>query len=137
MALTPQEQFRFGFLLRCAEEGCSMDEIRNRTKYAQAMLSLTKTANWGSALTNTAKALGMAPFQLAALGIAGSGLAGAGAGYGLAKARQQNVDPEEAKRQELIAAYKLQADRLRQRMQQRSYRPMAPAAPKLISTGGI
>ncbi len=124
MGLTKQQNFRLGFLLRCAEEGLAPAEIRERVK-------LAKASGWSS-LGDAIKAYGLFPFQLAAGGIATAGLGGAGIGYGLAKMQDEQVDPEEAKQQELIAAYKMQAERARRRAQQRTYRRPAPAAPRLM-----
>jgi len=123
--LNAQQSFRLGFLLRCAEEGLNQDQIRERVKFAGAGGLL-------GPMGQAAKALMMAPVNLSLLGIGAGGIAGAGVGYGLAKAQNQAVDPEEAKRQELIAAYKMQADRARRRAQQRNYRRPAPAAPRLM-----
>jgi hypothetical protein len=58
-------------------------------------------------------------------------LGGAGIGWGAAKLQNDDVDPEEAKRHELIAAYKLQADKLRQQAATRSYRKPQISGPRL------
>lgn len=134
--MTPQENFRLGFLLRCAEEGCSPAEIEQRVKLAFIVRGLEKKANTPGtlrALWDLGGAYGMAPLHTAAIGIGGAGLLGAGLGYGAAKVQEEQVDPEEAKRQELIAAYKMQADRARRRAKQRGYRPSAPKAPQLFN----
>lgn len=134
MPLTAQENFRLGFLLRCAEEGCDTTEIRERVKLASA---LTKFA-WSvtndviSPLWSAAKAVGTLPIHMTAAGLAGSAVLGGAGGYGLAKLQNSDIDPEEAKRQELISAYQLQAELARRRAQQRTYRRSAPAAPKLF-----
>lgn len=138
--LTPKESFRLGFLLRCAEEGCSPAEIQDRVKLAHVVRGLVLQEKQAVAPTSTLGALwnlgstvGMAPLHAAAIGIGGAGLLGAGVGYGAAKLQDEEVDPEEAKRQELIAAYKMQADRARRRAKQRGYRKPAPAAPQLFT----
>lgn len=133
--LTPQESFRLGFLLRCAEEGCTPAEIEQRVKLAFIVRGLEKhaVANPVDTGIGLAKTWASLPLHIAGLGIAGSGLLGAGIGYGAAKLQDEDVDPEEAKRQELIAAYKMQADRARRRAQQRGYRRPAPAEPRLFT----
>ena len=141
--LTPQDNFRLGFLLRCAEEGCSPAEIESRVKLAFVVRDLEKKAFVGDVLRageRLLKATGrlgaayaMLPFRTAAIGIGGAGLLGTGLGYGAAKLQQKDIDPEEAKRQELIAAYKMQADRARRRAKQRGYRPSTPKAPQLFT----
>lgn len=123
--LTPKENFRLGFLLRCAEEGLDADGIKERVKIAIAGGFLQSAGN-------LAKLVGTLPLHATGYGMAGGAILGGAAGYGLAKMQNSDVDPEEAKRQELIAAYKLQADLARRRAAQRSYRRMAPAEPKLF-----
>ena len=125
--LTARESFRLGFLLRCAEEGCDAEEIQGRVKLAGWW---DETKGVGSVLAALAAGVVKLPFQAAAYGIGASGLAGAAGGYGLAKMQAGSVDPEEAKRQELISAYRLQAELARRRSQQRTYRRGAPAVPR-------
>lgn len=135
--LTSQACFRLGFLLRCAEEGCDMDEVQGRVKFAADKLAFDPVDSavdliksvappaWG-----VAKTMVTAPIHAALLGIGGAGVVGAGAGYGLAKLQNNDVDADEAKQQELITAYRLQADLARRRAQQRSYRRGVPAFPR-------
>jgi hypothetical protein len=141
--MTPQENFRFGFLLRCAEEGCTTEEIQERVKLAHDRLQVAareKQAFAGpgfagvardvlSPVWNLGKTLVTAPLHATALGIAGSAALGGAGGYALAKLQNADVDPEEAKRQELMAAYKLQAELARRLAAQRSYRRPVPASP--------
>lgn len=130
--MTPQENFRLGFLLRCAEEGCTPEEIQERVKTASATLrrnSVKQAA--GSTADSTwslAKTLASLPLHASALGIAGSAALGGIGGYGLAKLQNSDVDPEEAKQQELVAAYKLQAEMARRRASQRQYRRPVPVS---------
>lgn len=130
--LTPQENFRFGFLLRCAEEGCSVDEIRDRVKLAADLIKNSTAKPWMDWMMSAGRGLAAVPLSVTAAGIAGGGLLGAAGGYGLAKMQNSDVDPDEAKRQELISAYQMQADLARRRAMQRSYRRLPPAAPKLF-----
>lgn len=136
--LTQKDNFRLGFLLRCAEEGCDMHEIRERIKTAEVFTKMA-IGGWmdvARSLFNpawdAAKTIATVPVHATALGIAGAAGLGAAGGYGLAKFQNSAVDPEDAKRQELISAYQLQADLARRRAQQRSYRPKAPTASTLF-----
>lgn len=122
--LTPQESFRMGFLLRCAEEGCDVNEIQDRVKFANSK-------SWGDVI----KSIAMLPVHASALGLGGALLAGPAAGYGLAKLQESSVSPEEINQQELINTYKLQAALAKQRAKQREYRQSAPASPQLFESG--
>ena len=73
------------------------------------------------------------PVIASTLGIGGAGLLGGYGGYHLANMQDNTVDPEEAKRQELVAAYRSHAERARRKAQTTSYRQPKPAAPKLLS----
>ncbi len=131
--LTRNECFRMGFLLRCAEEGCTPEEVAARVAFGQekSAESLIKTA-WdpiGKALA-AAKTIATFPLHTAAYGILGSAGLGVAGGYGLAKMQNGTLDPEEAKRQELISAYQFQAELARRRASQFAYRKAAPQSPR-------
>lgn len=126
MALSSKEQFRFGFLLRCAEEGIGANEIRGRVKMAGPARDIAGTA------LNALKLWATIPLHIGTLGLGGAALAGSAGGYGLAKATEEEIDPEEAKRQELIATYQQQADKARRSMARQRYRGQTPVAPKLF-----
>ena len=85
-----------------------------------------KEALFGTAV-NLAKNLGIT-------GLAGSAVLGAGGGYLAAKMTETDASPEEAKTQELIAAYQQMADRARRSMQMRRYRQPTPSptGPRLM-----
>ena len=129
--MTPQENFRLGFLMRCAEEGCTPEEVQERVKLASACLNgtMVKEAGGDNPLWAAVKTISYMPVHASALGIAGAAGLGAIGGYGLAKLQSSDVDPEEAKQQELIAAFKLQAEMARRRAAQRQYRRPIPASP--------
>lgn len=120
--MTPRENFKFGFLVRCAEEGLDADDARAR---ALRGLTLVKAAEGGpfDVLWQGAKGLGSAGMTaarhlggLALLGgVATPALIGGAAGLGVAGAREREVDPEEVRNQELIAAYNYHADQARRR----------------------
>ncbi len=123
--MTDREAFKFGFLLRCADEGLSPEQTRERVKLAYGL---------GAAAGLAIKA----PLAIAALGIPAAALAGAGAGYVGAKLTDPPVDPDEAKKQELIAAYRQQADRARRTAARVGYRlehqrPSVPRLPRLAA----
>lgn len=128
MAMTPREAFKFGFLLRCADENLDDDATQERIKYACDLIHwdgkttlltnqelLEKNASIWNAVAGLAKGMGLA-------GLAGGAALGAGGGLLAAKATDKEIDPDEVKKQELIAAYKQQADRIRRQMAARSYR---------------
>lgn len=131
MALSRREAFKFGFLLRCADEGLTQEQTVERIKMANAQLAeLEKHASIWQAATSVPKLL----LSLGPWGLLGGAGVGALGGIGLAKMTNKSVDPEEAKRQELIAAYQQQADRIRRSTAARRYRsPTAPRKPKLVA----
>lgn len=121
MALNSREQQKAAFLLACAQAGLSDEETRG----------LIKAALDGP--LDTIRALGTGAMTLGGLGLAGAGVAGAGAGYLGAKLTEPDADPEEAKQQELIDAYKLYADEaIRAAKRRRAYRQPAPTGPRLL-----
>jgi hypothetical protein len=136
--MTPQEAFKFGFLMRCAEEGLQAEEI-----YERAQQALIKVANPGIVGAGVGAGASMAwPVvkgvaglgQTALIGglLASAGL-GAGGGYMAAKLTEPDMDAEEAKTQELITTYQLFADEARRNAQRRQmYRQATPKAPRLL-----
>lgn len=122
--LTPQEAFRCGFLLRCADEGLGAAEIEARVKLAGEFAGQVKQAE------NPLTAIGKWLLNMGVVGMAAAPMAAGGAaGYGLAKLTEDKTTPEEVQRRELIAAYQQQADRLRRTARARQYRGGAPVAP--------
>lgn len=116
--LTPHEAFRYGFLLRAAEEGLTPEQTKTRMEKAAASL--------GENIASLAGRAGM-------LGIVGTGIAGAAGGYGLAKLHEGDVSAEDYQRQELVDAYRDAAAQLRQRTAlRRTYLP-PPKAPRLLA----
>ena len=128
--LTPTQNFRLGFLMRCADEGLNRDQIRERVKFAHAMTDFTKRAG---ALKDLIGAAVSYPLLAGGVALGGSAVAGSGLGYMAAKSQEQSVDPEEAKRHELMAAYQAQAERIRRKTQQMSYRQPKPRTPQLFN----
>jgi len=135
--LTPTQNFRLGFLMRCADEGLNRDQIHERVKFAHAITDFTKKAGELSDLIKLPGQVLQSASGYGAMGLAAalglSGVAGSGLGYMAAKSQEQSVDPEEAKRHELMAAYKAQAERIRRKTQQMSYRQPKPRTPQLFN----
>lgn len=101
--LADKELFRLGFLLRAAEEGLTPEDIRGRVKKAAGGLGgLAQGLLWDMPVNYSAAKL-----------VGGAGL-GALGGWALADATSKTIDPEDAKKYELIAAYRQQAERARQ-----------------------
>jgi len=155
MSMTPRQAFKFGFLLRCADENLSDVQTTDRVKYAmdrlnwdgktmlpidQQVVESTLDA-WQKQAYDPIGGIGKGIGGLASLaknlgfwGLLGGAGLGAGGGYLAAKMTDKDVDLEEMKQQELIAAYKQQAERIRRQMAARSYRPSkTPRAPKLVA----
>ena len=135
MALSPREAFKFGFLLRCADEGLGEGAIADRVKTAATLLDGQEKQAGGmaDALVNAAKSLGGLATRAGGLGLAGGAALGGLGGHLLAKSTEREVDPEEAKMEELIAAYQQQTERARRAAQRRSYRERkAPRAPSFF-----
>lgn len=124
--LTDREAFRLGFLLRCAEEQLSPVQIRERIKAAAIENYLP-----GAGAAKTVAGLGLMG------GVAGLGLsaaAGAGGGWLAAKATEPDMDAEDAKMQELIAAYRQQAEQARRTAARIGYRMQTMRPRGRIST---
>jgi hypothetical protein len=118
MPLTPEQAFKVGFLVRCADEGLTPEEIAERVKAASAMekLSFIFPLMTGAATAAGSfigglpgKALQFAGALAPAAGVAAVGapvLAGAGLGYLGAKATASDSDDlEQAKQDEIEGEY--------------------------------
>ena len=125
MSLTDREAFKFGFLMRCADENLDDTQIQDRLDFA-----LTKQAGLGrDAIGGLANLAGKLPGYglLAALG------GGSGLGYLTSKLTEDTTDVEDAKQEELMAAYSNEADRvrregaLRRRKGKNPFRRVAPS----------
>ena len=109
--LTPQQAFRYGFLLRCAEEGLADDEVDARLKSAGGPFS--------AVADDIQAAAGLGLKALAIPAAAAMGIGGA-TGYVLAKAREGTLDPAKARKDETIAAYGAYADQVEARNRARA-----------------
>lgn len=141
-SMTPKEQFRAGFLLRCAEEGCSMADVQARVKTAVAailpgVLTGAGVAGGQAAIGGLGKAKDLlvdylkSPIAMLGAGtVASAGLGGV-VGHGLGKLHSEDVDPNELKQQELLQAYRTQAARIRQLAALKNTQP-AVRSPRLL-----
>jgi hypothetical protein len=120
--MTPREGFRFGFYYRCAEEGLTVDQARDRARFglekcAQGGPSFLGTI--GSGLGTGLGYLGTGLKHLGGLAVLGGvgvpAAAGTAIGLGLAHAQERDVDPEDIRQQELISAYRFHAEQARRR----------------------
>lgn len=108
--MTPAQLYKFGFLLRCAEEALTEEQTRERMQ--TALRRQEKYAGDGlfSATTNLIGALGR-------LGLAGSIMTGVGLGIGggslVASAMHPEVSESELKRQEILSQLQLSTQRLK------------------------
>jgi hypothetical protein len=110
--------YRYGFLLRCAEEGLGPDEAQGRAKVAgMSLADLVKSvAGYGAMGAENIGGAGLAGLALAA-GVGGGG------GYMLQKITSPAFDPEDIRRRELIDAYNAAASDIRFREAARRARP--------------
>lgn len=140
--LNTREAFKFGFLLRCADEALSREDTQARVKMASGALEdMEKRAGAGAGAGAIAGgmasgvwgALKLVP-SLAWLGAGAAGVSGLAGGYGLGKMTEEESDIGDIKKQELIAAYQQQADRIRRAMRSRAYRNASkPRKPRLVA----
>lgn len=129
--MTPQEAFKVGFLLRCAEEGLDPEQTLARVEQVREKLAegglasfLTKPYNMAlDVVGRVGENVGHKAVNLATLGLLAAPFAiGGGLGYGAAKLTSLNdSDAGEAKQRELIHEYRrlaqqaLHNSRLKQR----------------------
>jgi hypothetical protein len=122
--MTPREGFKYGFLLRCAEEGLTAEQAEVR-----AACGLEKRAN--GFLMDMAKDIGKKVISTAGdvitgvptwalttgvpIGLGAAALGAGGIGYGIGKMREGDIDPQDVQREELIATYNTQADLARRK----------------------
>jgi hypothetical protein len=121
--MTPREGFKYGFLLRCAEEGLTVKQAE-----ARAVRALEKR---GGEVWDTIKGVGGAAKDLIMgpglgsmktilgygipIGLGAAAIGGGGLGYGLAKMQEGDIDPADVQREELINAYRTQAELARRK----------------------
>lgn len=121
--LTAAEGFRYGVLLRCAEE--QLDEVATQTR-------ITKIASMCKAGVGPVQSAFDAAKSLGWLGILGSMGVGAGGGYGLAKLQEGDVDADDYRKQDLMAAYAAATQQMRERAARMKTFKQAPQVPRLL-----
>lgn len=124
MALTTQEAFKVGFLLKCAEEGLEPHQMLELVQQIRA--GITKEAFLSGALDKAVDAAGGVAKSVASYGIpmalAAPPALGALGGYALSKATDvDDTDVAAIKNQEVVDEYKRQADKLRRQKAIRDY----------------
>jgi len=134
MDVTAREAFRLGFLSRCAEEGLTAEALETRIKSAAEKKSwvLPTAAVVGAGLAGSNFIRGGLQDVVSGVGTlaglipAGGLLAGAGLGYGAAKATEPNITDDDIKAQELADTYRIYAARAKANRRARQYRVSRP-----------
>ncbi len=115
-----KQAFKYGFLMKCAEEGLSIDEIQ--AKIDSAIADMEKKALIGDAI---GKGLDIGGTLL----LGGPALLGGLTGYSLAKSRNNAVpDVNKLKREELKAEYLRLADQAQRRRMIQSMQEHSPGS---------
>jgi len=120
--LSPREAFKFGFLLRCADEGLDEAETQQRIKLASLFIDNVQDPGIHKQAMGTLGKLLGGSAKLGLLGMAAGGGLGLAGGYMAGKLTDKEVDPDDIKQQELIAAYQQEADKIRRNAKLRMYR---------------
>lgn len=112
--MTPAQLYKFGFLLRCAEENLTPEQTRERAKLAlqqtEKRADLTGVGQITSASANLLKALG----TLGVVGTFGGGaLLGVGGGIMAANAAHPETSESELRQQEILSELQKNTQRLR------------------------
>ena len=129
MSLTPNQMFKVGFLLRCADEGLSEEATAERVQAAQQFVGhIEKQGQLGG----VGKGMSLAK-SLVLWSLIGGGLAGGAGGYAAGVLTDEPADPEEVKKQELIAAYQQHADQARRQLARGHYRGAGLRKPQLAT----
>lgn len=101
--MTRKDAFLYGFLCKCADDGCSPEEVKHRARLITA--GMHKSAFIGG-LANAAVDAGKTLWNVAKpVAIAAPLALGAAGGYGLAQMGDDNFDVEDAKADEELAEW--------------------------------
>lgn len=117
MAVTPTEAFKLGFLQRCLERGLDPATVNALTTTLEEQ-PLEKRAEDGSLLSGLMTG--------AAAGLIGAAGIGAGTGYGLARLQDPGLDPDEVRKQEMIAEYRRLVAQAKNKMRAKVLRGETP-----------
>ena len=123
--LTAAEGFRYGVLLRCAEERLDEAATQDRITKIAGMCKVASVPAIAASGLGALKSLGW-------LGILGSMGVGAGGGYGLAKLQEGDVDADDYRKQDLMAAYAAATQQMRERAARMKTFRQAPRTPRLL-----
>lgn len=110
--MTEQEAFQVGFAARCADEGLPPEAVQARLQQACAMMK--QAFGLGSFLPS--------PMTVGMAAIVPPLVAGSVGGYALAKAREEPVDDEDVKNQELSREYRRLASMAREQLRLKKIR---------------
>lgn len=127
MAISACDAFKIGFLSRCVEDRLSPEQMLDTVKRADDLLEKTAVLGGLSHLAGKGVDLGKGVAQSTLgiglpLALAVPPILGGMAGYGLARATDLDpTDIEQIKQQELVDAYKREADKLKRQKQIREY----------------
>lgn len=117
--LNPRQAFKMGFIARCIEQGhTTPEQISEQVKLASDQLD--KAALWGENIVGEmieagGRGLSALGNYAVPLAVAAPPVLGAAAGYGMSRLTDvDDSDVDEAKKQEVIAALRQHAARLRQ-----------------------
>jgi hypothetical protein len=104
--LTEKQAFIYGFLRRCRDEGLD----------AEATLARVAMAEKSAGAWDYAKSIPeLVGLRIPALALAAGGAIGVGGGYLAAKSQENPMSPEDAQRNELLAAYNAFSDQVEER----------------------
>lgn len=120
--MTPAQLYKFGFLLRCAEENLTPEQTDERARKALSGTQKQAGEVW-NATAGLAKALLSAGMVLPI--VAGAGI-GVGGGMLAASAAHPEISESELRRQEILSELQKNTQRLRAIKAQHSPQPMTP-----------
>lgn len=124
--MTDREEFKAAFLLKCAEDGLSVDEIRNRALMVRE--AMTKTAFNLQGFTGAAKDVAAGAVGLTVLPALAGGIGGVALGNLAGRVPQPGEDPliEEIHGKELVRELQRLTEEARVRTAARRRKQMNP-----------
>jgi len=112
--MTEKEAFKIGFLLKCAEDGLTVEQVESRIQQ-RASLFKKEAGPWDtftSILSRGVDAAGAVADKAFWPAVIAPPLLGIAGAYGLSRAQDDTYDVDEAKKREEIAAYRRAIDQL-------------------------
>ena len=110
--MTPQEAFKVGFLIRCAEEGLTPQQTEERIEKTAAAIKQGKIGDWMPSPSTFTDPLKWIANKALLAGIVAPPAVGAAGGWALANAQDDEYNVDEAKKEEELAAYYRAIDQL-------------------------